>query len=53
MILIIISMNIIKGNSNGIFEIIINFISLSGGGFIIGVSLINISLFLDLLQHNG
>lgn len=37
MILIMISVNIIKGNSNGIFEIVANFLSLSLGGIVIGV----------------
>jgi len=37
MILIIISMNIIKGNSNGLFDLIVNFTTLSCGGFVIGV----------------
>lgn len=36
MVLIITSINIIKGNSNEIFEIIINFILLSGRGYVIG-----------------
>lgn len=37
MILIIISVNIIKGAYGGILDIIINFLSLSLGGFFIGV----------------
>ena len=37
MILIIISVNILKGGSSGLFSIIINFLSLSFGGMLIGV----------------
>ena len=37
MILIIISVNIIKGTSSGFFAILVNFLSLSIGGMIIGV----------------
>ena len=37
MILIIISVNIIKGTSSGFFAILINFLSLSIGGMLIGV----------------
>ena len=37
MILIIISVNIIKGESSGIWQIVVNFLSLSFGGMLIGV----------------
>jgi len=42
MILIIISVNILKGQASGIFTIIINFLTLSLGGIVIGVKVIKL-----------